>query len=156
MLHSATLASKYAHEINQMGYSYTSETLAELKQAYPNTVFYFLPGMDSYLSLNQWRQWQTLTDYANLVIYERPKIPTHNVPLEIKKFAEKRQCSLQELMATKPTRGTICQITVPQIPLSSTLLRQRMHLLAPITDSMIPQDVLKFINQHHIYDENTV
>ena len=61
-LHMAELATKgnaklrcVAIEIDRKGYTYTYETLEQLKNQYPDTEFFFLVGADCLFSLENWK-----------------------------------------------------------------------------------------------------
>ena len=59
--------------------SYTIDTLKSYQQEMPNTPLYFILGIDAFLQLPQWYQWQQLLDYCHLIIINRPnyKIDNH-------------------------------------------------------------------------------
>lgn len=66
------------------GVSWTIDTLKELHKKYPNDKLYLIIGSDQYLSLKNWKQPQNLTNYAKLVVMNRPhtKLKTRNSELK--------------------------------------------------------------------------
>jgi nicotinate-nucleotide adenylyltransferase len=52
--------------------SYTVTTLAYLKDKYPNDEFSIIMGSDSFQNLNKWKNYQTIIEYYQLIIYKRP------------------------------------------------------------------------------------
>ena len=54
------------------GPSYSVETLAELRHEYPDRSLCLIVGMDAFLSLPKWHQWQELLQLAHLVVAHRP------------------------------------------------------------------------------------
>lgn len=62
-------------EIDRGGKSYTSDTLQELHQQYPDANFYLLLGEDMFLSLQDWNAPQQLADLATLVTFSRGNTP---------------------------------------------------------------------------------
>jgi nicotinate-nucleotide adenylyltransferase len=52
--------------------SYSVETLAELRHEYPDRSLCLIVGMDAFLSLPKWHQWQELLQLAHLVVAHRP------------------------------------------------------------------------------------
>lgn len=51
--------------------SYTVDTLKALHEAYPDRSFYFIMGADNWNIINQWKNYQTLLQNYNLLIYPR-------------------------------------------------------------------------------------
>ena len=59
-------------EVRKAGPSYSVETLAELRHEYPDRSLCLIVGMDAFLSLPKWHQWQELLQLAHLVVAHRP------------------------------------------------------------------------------------
>src|SRR5690554_1032841 len=59
-------------EIRQGEPSRTNRTLDYFRSAYPDHQLYFVMGMDSWVSLHTWVNWQNLNQFADLVILPRP------------------------------------------------------------------------------------
>lgn len=57
------------------GRSYSIETLKELGRLFgPRTEIFFVLGMDAFLEIKTWKEYEHLFDYAHLVILSRPGI----------------------------------------------------------------------------------
>ncbi|TEU28616.1 MAG: nicotinate-nucleotide adenylyltransferase [Gammaproteobacteria bacterium] len=75
-------------EINRGSASYTIESLIDIKREYPNTPICLIIGMDSFINLQSWKDWQDFHQYIHLVViarpdYQAPKDLTHSfVPTE--------------------------------------------------------------------------
>lgn len=59
-------------EISQGKPSRTKRTLDYFRTTYPNHQLFFVMGMDSWVTLHQWVNWQHLNQSADLVILPRP------------------------------------------------------------------------------------
>jgi len=59
-------------EVRKEGPSYSVETLAELRQEFPQRSLCLIVGMDAFLSLPKWHQWQELLQLSHLVVAHRP------------------------------------------------------------------------------------
>ena len=59
-------------EFNLPKPSYTTTTLAYLKDKYPNDEFSIIMGSDSFQNLSKWKNYQTIIEYYQLIIYKRP------------------------------------------------------------------------------------
>lgn len=59
-------------ELAREGPSYSIDTATSFRAEYPDHVLCLMLGMDAFLGLPQWREWDRLLDLANLVIARRP------------------------------------------------------------------------------------
>jgi nicotinate-nucleotide adenylyltransferase len=59
-------------EVRKSGPSYSVETLAELRREFPDRSLCLIVGMDAFLSLPKWHQWQELLKLSHLVVAHRP------------------------------------------------------------------------------------
>lgn len=63
-------------EGRRQGYSYSVETLRELHQIFrPDPVLFFIIGMDAFLEIKTWKDYERLFDYAHFVVITRPGSP---------------------------------------------------------------------------------
>lgn len=58
-------------EFRRQSASYTCNSLHALKQQDPSRTLVFIMGEDAFLSLHQWHNWQSLFDYAHIVVLAR-------------------------------------------------------------------------------------
>tara|TARA_B100001094_G_scaffold327491_1_gene385828 strand:+ start:7128 stop:7775 length:648 start_codon:yes stop_codon:yes gene_type:complete len=141
------------HEINRQSFCYTTESLSQLKQQHPDTYFYFMIGLDSYHALHTWYNWRQLIAHAHVIVYQRPGISTKQANPEVEDWTKNHECSLATLKHSQT--GHICFIDVPQIDVSSTLLRHQLatsHTPAPDT---LPSSVLKYIQEESLYQQKS-
>jgi nicotinate-nucleotide adenylyltransferase (EC 2.7.7.18) len=59
-------------EINRDSDSYTIESLIDIKHEYPDTPICLIIGMDSFINLSTWKDYQDFHQYAHLVVIARP------------------------------------------------------------------------------------
>lgn len=52
--------------------SYTVDTLAALRKAYPEHAFHLIIGSDNWLIFNRWREWKRILQENPLIVYPRP------------------------------------------------------------------------------------
>ncbi|NNV55543.1 nicotinate (nicotinamide) nucleotide adenylyltransferase [Limnovirga soli] len=67
-------------EFNLPKPSYTIDTLTYLKEKYPSYSFAVILGSDSYQNLPKWKNYQTLINENELLVYERPGFPFNPHP----------------------------------------------------------------------------
>lgn len=59
-------------EIKRHGLSYTIDSLIEINKQYPNEIIILMLGMDSFISINTWKDFTKLTNYAHILVFKRP------------------------------------------------------------------------------------
>ena len=59
-------------EINRNSASYTIESLIDIKREYPDTPICLIIGMDGFINLPTWKDYQDFHHYVHLVVITRP------------------------------------------------------------------------------------
>ena len=59
-------------EIDRPGTSWTIDTALSLRKEYPDHALCLLLGMDAFLGLPEWRNYDSLLDYVNIIVARRP------------------------------------------------------------------------------------
>jgi nicotinate-nucleotide adenylyltransferase len=59
-------------ETRREGPSYSVDTLAQLRSEYPDRSLCLIVGMDAFLGLPSWHQWQKILELSHLVVAHRP------------------------------------------------------------------------------------
>ncbi|QQX79287.1 nicotinate-nucleotide adenylyltransferase [Shewanella sp. KX20019] len=136
-------------EANRDTPSYTATTLAVLRQQYPMHEFYFLMGMDSFLGLQSWYQWQSLFDLCHIVVCQRPGWQlSKRHPMQ----AVLTQRSAQTAAMAKT--GLIFRVSITEQPFSSTQIRTALSQGMSVNDAL-PSSVQLYIKQHRLYGSKT-
>lgn len=140
-------------EVDRSGVSYSIDTLKEIRREQlredKEVPLFFLIGQDAFALIHTWHDWQSLTDFAHLVIMERPGTeapqPTDQVlewltGKEIKDVTEfgGRNC------------GQILRVKLAQLDVSATDIRRRCHSGQAI-DFLVPTTVQNYIAAHKLY-----
>lgn len=135
-------------ELSHTGPSYTCDTLAAIRQEEgPKRCIIYLLGWDAWLQLPKWRSWQSLTDFAHLLIAQRPG-DTDPVDVQQQAWALGRMCNLNEL-AGRP-HGAISQLDNALLAISATQIRQHITQgLRPV--GFVPDAVELRIHQQGLY-----
>ena len=145
-LHMANLAAKGNSrlqcldlEIEREGYTYSYETMEQLRERYPEDSFYFIEGADCLFSMENW------------------KCPERLLKSCIILAAVRGDSSLQELEAKRTELldkygGEIQLMTFPQMSISSTEIRNRLAEGKSIR-YMVPDRVLQYIQEKGLYHE---
>jgi len=142
-------------EINRGGRSYSIDTVEALRQAYPGTDLYFITGLDSFLEIQTWRQWERLLTLSNFVVISRPGY--RFVDLATISFMKSAAHELARLDQGDLQRAMVrffaCIIHLERIPLfdiSSTDIRNRVKAGASIK-YLLPDTVETYIITNKLY-----
>lgn len=110
------------------GKSWTIKTLRALRILYPKDHFYLIIGADQYQKLNDWKEPQSLTRYAQLVVMNRPCSEIENQKLKSK----------------------IIRVSVSQIDIASKAIRKSIKHGKSIRYK-VSEDVYKYIHKNKVY-----
>lgn len=124
-------------EMNREGFSYTSDTLKELKLKFPNSLFYFIIGADSLHYLDQWHQPEIIFNLSHILC--APRYPTS---------LEEDYLSSERLMKTY--NGAIDFINMQSINISSSMIVKDLSKNNQI-EQMLPNPVYRYIKQNELY-----
>jgi len=108
-------------EVRRSGVSYSVDTLAELRQEYPQRSLCLLLGMDAFLGLPNWHRWRELLQLAHIVVAHRPgwRAPTTGPLGEL--MVDHGTGAIRALHEERAGRVYVRAVT--QLEISSTELR---------------------------------
>lgn len=144
-----------ARELSRPPPSYTIDTLHEIRaELGPSSPLVFILGLDSFLDLPHWKDWQTLTAYAHLLVVSRPGSHQEFSP-ELARWLEKHRISGPESLESSPAGGVLLVETAPHA-IASRDIRAAVQAGQPSPDWLAPA-VRDYINTHRLYagDANT-
>jgi nicotinate-nucleotide adenylyltransferase len=98
------------------------DSLAELKQDYPQQSLCLIMGMDAFAGFTQWHRWQSILGLCHLVIATRPGVPipdfASNQPLIDAALTEDASA------LSRSQQGQILLQSVTLLDISATRIRQ--------------------------------
>lgn len=124
-------------EIKREGYTYTYETLEQLKSLYPEQEFYFIFGADCLFSIERWKEPQKIFDGCTIIAAVRSGASMEEM--------EEKKAELAESFQAR-----IILMPFLQLELSSTVIRERVRMGKSIR-YMVPDVVLKYIEEKNFY-----
>ncbi len=136
-------------ELRRDGLSYTIDTLQELRGELGNdTSLSMCIGMDSLVNLASWHRWQSLTDFAHLVVVARPgwQVPDTG---PVANWLDDKLVSDVELLTNTPA-GQVLVSEMTLLPMSSTGIRKKLAAGQSVR-YLVPDAVLDYIEQHRLY-----
>ncbi|MDP6908715.1 MAG: nicotinate (nicotinamide) nucleotide adenylyltransferase [Flavobacteriales bacterium] len=108
--------------------SYTTNTLAHLKEKYPKTEFTLLMGGDNLASLHRWKNYEAILENYAIVVYSRP---THDVSEVI-------------------DNGNITVLDAPQMNISSSHIR-RSIAEGKNVKYLMPTEAWQYLDEMNFY-----
>jgi nicotinate-nucleotide adenylyltransferase len=146
-------------EINRDTPSFTVTSLTLLAQAYPEHEFYFIMGMDSFIQLDRWHQWQSLFELCHIVVCQRPGWQLeHSSPMATlmqENVAFRQQV---QVMKDKPIKtakvGNIFPVSITAQNISSTEIRAQIkeqNMDSQALNQCLPANIIDYIKRHQLY-----
>lgn len=124
-------------EIDRKGYSYTIDTIKELRNKLPDTELFFITGADAVLEILTWKSMSEILDDCHLVAATRPGYDLDGLPKDLKSAAGKNI-------------DKIHYFEVPALAISSTDIRNRVAQGMPIK-YLLPESVEQYILKTNLY-----
>jgi len=126
-------------EIKRAGYTYSYETLEQLKATYPNYDFHFIFGADCLFSIEKWK-------YPERIFHACKIIAAFRNDSSIDEMQHKKQ-ELEDKFGAK-----IDLFPFPRLEISSTELRERIRMGKSV-NYFIPEQVISYIAEKGFYTE---
>lgn len=128
--------------------SYTVDTLVSLRAELPATPLCLVVGIDAFLGLPAWHQWQTLFNLAHIVVLERPgRDPAMS---EILRAEMQARLTTDAADLHRTLAGHVLMQRVTQLPISSTALRESLARGRSVR-YLLPDVVYRYIQSHDLY-----
>lgn len=143
-------------EVQRGGKSYTVDTVTDLHRAYPGAEFFFITGLDSFLDIQTWKDWERLLGLCSFVVLSRqghaftdlvnfPFMKTSKQKLEVLDSGEQAR-----IKAETPAGMSIWLEQVPLYDISSTDIRKRIRQGRSIK-YLLPDEVETYIINNTLY-----
>jgi len=130
-----------SREILRGGGSYMLDTLHELKQIYRDEPICLIIGMDSFLKIKTWKDWQEFSKLVHLVILERQGFNIIDSSLD--SFHNTKDVSQLRL----ESNGLLYFSNCPKINISSSDIRDRIAANQNLND-LLPKSVINYLRLH--------
>ena len=121
-------------ELQRAGYTYTVDTLRELRREFPDAQLLLVIGADQAEALHTWREADEIARLATISIAARAR-PTGDAGA---------------IDVSRMPAGPRGSVELPPMPISSTEIRTRAAAGGTITD-LVPGAVARYIEDHHLY-----
>jgi nicotinate-nucleotide adenylyltransferase len=135
-------------ELQRAGFSYTVDTLTSLREEYPQRGLCLILGMDAFMGLPKWQQWEHLIELAHLLVVRRmgTLLPEAH---QMRDFLKIHQAFQPQQLMQQPS-GKIWIEEIPTLAISATQIR---GLIAAGKNPryLLPLAALDIINSHQLY-----
>jgi len=136
-------------ELRREGLSYMVDTLNSLRQDLPLRSLCLILGMDAFLGLPKWHQWQRLISLAHILVVNRPNSRLSDDNQTMQEFLKKyRTLNKKDLQTQK--YGKIWIEEMPMLTISSTQIRD-IIANGKNPHYLLPAIVLDKINTYKLY-----
>lgn len=137
-------------EIRRQGVSYTIDTLRHLHAISSNETLCLILGSDAFAQLNTWREWQSLFDYAHIIVVTRPQSALPHSAWLTTLTQEREITHSNQLRENRA--GNIYTLDIAPIDISATHIREEIRdNIANI--NALPKTVYEYIINHALYTE---
>jgi len=130
-----------SREILRGGGSYMIDTLHELKQIYRDEPICLIIGMDSFLKIKTWKDWQEFSKLVHLVILQRQGFNIIDSSLD--SFHNTKDVNELRL----ESNGLLYFSNCPKINISSSDIRDRIAANQNL-DDLLPKSVINYLRLH--------
>ncbi len=138
--------------------SYTVDSLREIRRELgERTPLIWILGADALAGLAQWKAWQSLLQFAHLVIVERPDLP-NCISEEVAAWLAIQTHADQPDQLQCHARGFWLRMALPPQPFSSTSIRQQLtqrSTQSPKPEGL-PASVWQYILDHQLYASDEI
>ncbi len=136
-------------ELRRAGASYTVDSLRELREEVgADASLSLVMGGDAVMHLDSWHRWESLQDYAHIVVLARPgwQLPESGAVAE---WLQSHRLPSPEALRARAAGGVLVK-ELRQLAISSTEIRA---LLAAGNSPryLLPRQVLDYIQQNQLY-----
>ena len=134
-------------ELEREGPSYMVDTLQTIRAEWSNKPLLLFIGKDAFAGLTSWHCWQSLFDYAHLVVMNRPESKSMDLP----EFLEQRLVNFRDDLK-RHTQGKLYFQNVTQLDISSSKIRQ---IFAEKRNPayLLPNEVISYIQRNKLYQD---
>lgn len=117
-------------ELDRPAPSYTIDTLNELKTIHKIDSHFIFIGMDQFLALETWRNYEEIISENQVVVMKRPTVGGNSIK--------------------SPLRDRVQFLSIPLMEISSSNIRARVTSGKSIR-YLVPEGVREYIEEHNLY-----
>ena len=140
-------------EIEAKGKSYSILTLAKLKKQYPDALMFFILGVDAFLEMGTWRDYEKLLEQCHFIVISRPGYDLRDAKKILGgKYTKKMILVLDSAKIDKMIHQSykIFLLSIPAQDIASKDIRTKIKNGKSITD-LVVASVEEYIRTNKLY-----
>ena len=140
-------------EIEAKGKSYSILTLAKLKKQHPDSLMFFIMGVDAFLEIDTWREHEKVLEQCHFIIISRPGYVLEDAYKVLGRRYEERMVQIfdsLDLDEVVQQNHKIFLLPLPALDIASKDIRKKVRRGESITD-LVPEPVGNYILSNDLY-----
>jgi nicotinate-nucleotide adenylyltransferase len=138
-------------EGRRLGLSYSIETLRELHEGFkPDPEIFFILGMDAFLEIDTWKEYERLFDYAHFVVIDRPGFGLEGLEPFLLSLGVHFRKEGEGGPFVAPSGYTIAGRKATLMDISSTMIREKASAGKSFR-FLVPEAVRSYITENGLY-----
>jgi len=140
-------------EIDAKGKSYSILTLAKLKKRYPNSSMFFILGVDAFLEIDTWRDYEKVLEQCHFIVISRPGYDLEDAKNVLGgNYTERVIQDFDSVKLEKVVLQSykIFLLSIPAFDIASKDIRRKVKMRESIAD-LVAERVEKYISSKKLY-----
>jgi nicotinate-nucleotide adenylyltransferase len=140
-------------EIDARGTSYSIVTLNRIKEMFPQTEIFFLLGIDAFLEIETWKDYEDVLDQCSFIVMSRPGFRLNEAKEILTEMYNQRMIEIPGPIE-KENEGlflhNIYLLSINTLDVSSSEVREKVGKNQDIK-GLVPENVENYIKERHLY-----
>ncbi len=140
-------------EIDAQERSYSIITLGKVKKLYPRSLIFFILGIDAFLEIDTWKEYQRVLEQCFFVVISRPGFDLGDARNVLAGEIEGKMFLVPENEAVDPDMldsYRIFLLPIDALSIASTEIRKKVKNGESIR-SLVPEEVEAYIKENNLY-----
>jgi nicotinate-nucleotide adenylyltransferase len=140
-------------EIDARGTSYSIVTLNRIKKIFPNTEIFFLLGIDAFLEIDTWKDYEDVLEQCSFIVMKRPGFRLDEAKEILAEKYKQRMVEVTGSLENENERLSphkIYLLSISTMDVSSSGVRERVGNFQSIK-GLVPENVENYIKERHLY-----
>ena len=143
-------------ELEDPSRRYTIDTLEHFKHQFSDAELFFLMGADSWSEIETWREWNRLTEMANLIVVTRPgyavQLDQHNPVIQTFDVRGWENSRVSAAVNERSDPKVVYFSDVAMVDVSATELREAVRMKdVENLNRLVPSAVADYIVKYELY-----
>jgi nicotinate (nicotinamide) nucleotide adenylyltransferase/ribosome silencing factor RsfS/YbeB/iojap len=140
-------------EIGEKGTSYSIVTLNKIKRMFPQTEVFFLLGIDAFLEIETWKDYEDVLEQCSFIVMSRPGFRLDEAKEILPGKYTRRMVEVSgsfDLDSERSSDHAIYLLSIKTLDVSSSEVRERIKTGRPV-EGLVPESVKNYIKEKRLY-----